>query len=151
MTEHGQGDEELLAELGAALREAEDVPDWFLDTARAAFEWHALDAELAMLTHDSATTPEPAGSRAEPLSLRSLTFAGRETTIGIEVGPDALHGQVAPPQAGEMEIRPREGRPTTVPVDEDGWFVVSPKPAGTFRFFFRSTGGQVVVTGWTTL
>jgi hypothetical protein len=138
MAEHEPDDERLLAELSAALREAEDVPDWFLDAAKTAFELRALDTELAMLTHDSATTPELAGARAEPLSVRSLTFSGRETTIGIEVDPDALHGQVAPPRAGEL-------------VDEHGWFVVRPKPAGAFRLFFRSDGGQVVLTGWTTL
>jgi hypothetical protein len=151
MAEHEPDDERLLAELSAALREAEDVPDWFLDAAKTAFELRALDTELAMLTHDSATTPELAGARAEPLSVRSLTFSGRETTIGIEVDPDALHGQVAPPRAGELEIRSRDGATTPVPVDEHGWFVVRPKPAGAFRLFFRSDGGQVVLTGWTTL
>ena len=83
--------------------------------------------------------------------MREPRFSGRETTIGIEVDPDALRGQIAPPQAGEMEIRPRDGRPVKVPVDEDGWFVVRPKPAGAFRLFFRSAGGQVVRTGWTTV
>jgi hypothetical protein len=148
MADHEQDDERLLAELGAALHEADDVPEWFLDTARSALEWYTLDAELAMLTHDSATTPELAGARAEPLSVHSLTFSGPETTIAVEVDPDALRGQVAPRRAGEMELRPRDGRIVKVPVDEDGWFEVRPKPAGAFRLLFRSVDGQVVLTGW---
>lgn len=151
MPDDRNADEELLAELGAAVHAAAEVPEWFLDTARQAFEWRAFDAERAALTHDSAVEPELAGARAEPLSVRSLTFSGRELTIGLEVDPDALHGQVAPPRAGTIEIRSRGGTTTTVAVDEDGWFAIRPKPAGAFRLLFRGADGHVVLTEWTTL
>lgn len=47
-------DEELLAELGAALRTAEEVPAGFVNAGKAAFAWRGVDAELAALTFDSA-------------------------------------------------------------------------------------------------
>lgn len=151
MAEQWKSDEELLAELRAALRAEAEVPAWFTEAGKAALEWRSLDAELATLTEDSATTPEPAGARAEPLSVRSLTFTGREVAIAIEVGPDELHGQIAPPRAGELEVRPRRGAVRKLPVDELGWFVVRPKPTGAFRLCFRSAGGPVVLTDWVTL
>jgi hypothetical protein len=151
MVEHWESDEELLAGLRAALRAEAEVPAWFAETGKAALEWRALDAELATLTEDSATTAEPAGARAERLSVRSLTFTGRDVTIGIEADPDELHGQIAPPQAGQIEVRPRRGVVRKVSVDDLGWFVVRPKPAGAFRLCFRSAGGHVVLTDWMTL
>ncbi len=151
MAERWRSDEELLADLRAALDAEAEVPGWFVETGKAALDWRSLDAELATLTEDSATAAEPAGARAEPLSVRSLTFTGREIAIGIEVDPDELHGQLAPPQPGEIEVHPRRGQVRRVPVDDLGWFVVRPKPAGAFRLLFRGAGGHVVVTGWTTL
>jgi len=148
MAEDRDTDEELLSELGAAMHRAAVVPAWFLDTASTAFEWHQLNIDLAVVTQDSATEPELAGARADPLSVRSMTFTGRAVTIGLEIDRDAVHGQVAPPQAGTIEIRARDGVSTTVAVDEDGWFAVRPKPAGAFRLLFRSDGGHSVLTDW---
>ncbi|WP_290062249.1 hypothetical protein [Amycolatopsis solani] len=150
MAEQWESDEELLADLRAALQAEAEVPAWFSETGKAALEWRGLDGELATLTEDSATTA-PAGARAEPASLRSLTFTGREVTIGIEVDADELHGQIAPPRAGEIEVRPRRGPVRRLPVDELGWFAIRPKPAGAFRLCFTSAGGHVVLTEWTTV
>ncbi|MGW3960941.1 hypothetical protein ACWED2_14070 [Amycolatopsis sp. NPDC005003] len=141
-------DEELLAELHAAMVSAAAVPDWFLDTANAAFAWHRLNVELAVLTADSAAEPEPAGARAEPLAVRSLTFSGRAVTIELEIEPGAVHGQVLPPQAGTVELRGRRGTPAPVAVDDDGWFAIRPRPTGVFRLVFRSAAGHSVLTDW---
>jgi hypothetical protein len=43
------------------------------------------------------------------------------------------------------------GATTAVPVDEDGWFAIRPKPAGAFRLLFRGADGHVVLTEWATL
>lgn len=151
MADYWTDDEELLAELGEALRTAREVPASFIEAGKSAFSWRDVDAELAALTQDTAVTPELAGIRAEPLSTRALTFAGAETSIEIEVAPDALHGQVVPPQAGELEVRPRAGDTRAVPVDDVGWFVVKPKPVGLFRLRLRTVAGKTVITDWTTL
>ncbi|MGW4060013.1 hypothetical protein ACWEGE_17125 [Amycolatopsis sp. NPDC004747] len=149
MPEQHDADEELLAELHAAMTAAAAVPDWFRDTANTAFTWHRLNVELAVLTEDSAREPELAGARAEPLAVRSLTFSGRAVTIELEIEPDAVHGQVLPPQPGTVEIRARRGTPAPVAVDDDGWFAIRPRPTGVFRLMFRSARGHSVLTDWT--
>lgn len=143
-------DEELLAELEAALRTSAEVPAEFVAAGKAAFAWRGVDAEIAALTFDSAGG-ELVGTRADSASVRALTYSAAEVTLEVEVGPDALHGQVVPPQAGELDVRLRDGSTMTVPVDAVGWFVVRPKPAGTFRLRLRTSGGKTVLTDWTSL
>jgi len=144
-------DDELLSELGEAVRAAEEVPASFVAAGRAAFAWRNLDAELAALTYDSATSGVLAGTRSEPAALRALTFVARELTIELEVTPDALLGQVVPPQAGELELLGRDGSARTASVDEIGWFAVRPAPVGMFRLRLRTADGASVLTEWTTL
>ncbi|WP_370948374.1 hypothetical protein AB5J62_12515 [Amycolatopsis sp. cg5] len=140
-------DEELLTELEAALRTADEVPAEFVTAGKTAFTWRGIDAEL---TFDSAGA-ELVGTRADSASVRALTYTAAEVTLEVEVGPDALHGQVVPPQAGEIDVRLRDGGTTTVQVDAVGWFVVRPKPAGTFRLRLRTADGKTVLTDWTSL
>ncbi|MEU5262758.1 hypothetical protein [Amycolatopsis sp. NPDC021455] len=150
MADHWSSQEELLAELGEALRSAQEVPAGFVEAGKAAFSWRDLDAELATLSHDSAAA-RPAGVRADAAPLRALTFSGRDFTIELEVGSGDLHGQVVPAQPGELDVETREGTVLTVPVDEVGWFVVRPKPAGRFRLRVRIRSGHIVLTDWTTV
>ncbi|MDT5038518.1 MAG: hypothetical protein QOE03_3703 [Micromonosporaceae bacterium] len=147
-------DDELLRALGGALRAGQEVPQRFVEMGRAAYTWHDIDAELATLTFDSATAAHErmlATTRAEPAALRSLTFAAGRLSLHLEVTNDALHGQVVPAQPGEIELRPADGPPTSIEVDEVGWFVVRPVPTGTFRLRCQTTSGTLVITDWITL
>jgi hypothetical protein len=146
-------DEELLAALRGALRAGAAVPERFVETGKAAYAWHNIDAELAALTFDSADADHGllATVRAEPASLRALTFATARLSIHLEVTGDGLHGQVVPAQSGRIELRPAEGESTSVDVDEVGWFVVAPVPAGAFRLRCQTEGGTLIVTDWITL
>ncbi len=146
-------DDELLATLGDALRYASDVPHRFIDAGKAAYAWHDIDAELAALTYDSAAdTREYAPATREQLApLRALTFVSSQLSIHIEVTNEALHGQVVPEQSGEIELRPADGPPTTIGVDEVGWFVIRPIPTGSFRLRCRAADGTTVRTNWITL
>jgi hypothetical protein len=146
-------EEELLAELREALQSAREVPERFVNAGKSAFLWHDINAELATLSYDSATAVETAGLRAGAAPLRALTFSGPAFTIEIEVGPDALHGQVVPPQPAELDIetRPPGGTPATVPVDAVGWFVIRPRPTKRFRLRLRTESGHAVITDWATL
>jgi hypothetical protein len=47
--------------------------------------------------------PEPA-TRAPRAASRELTFVSGELKIHIQVTAAALHGQVVPPQRGEIEV-----------------------------------------------
>jgi hypothetical protein len=147
-------DEQLLADLHDALRDADAVPARFVEVGKAAFAWRTVDAELAELVHDSAdadATAALAGTRAGPTALRTLSFSVGPTSIEVELTPDALQGQVIPPQTGEVDVQHRDGTERTVPVDEDGWFVCHPCPTGFVRLRLRRAGGQPVITVWTTL
>src|SRR6266480_109648 len=97
-----QDDELFLATVRNAL---EPVPESFLIAGKAAFAWHNSDAELAALTYDSARDAlAGAGTRAEPASLRSLTFDAEDLTIELEIIDDVLHGQLVPAHAGTVEV-----------------------------------------------
>ncbi|WP_238010913.1 hypothetical protein KZZ52_03675 [Dactylosporangium sp. AC04546] len=140
-------DDSLLEELGAAVRDAAQVPESFRAAGRAAFAWRNVDAELASLTEDLAAT----GTRAEPAALRAFTFAAREVSIEVEVTADALVGQVVPPRPGRIELRTGTGAVATADVDEVGWFAFRPLPTGMFRLYLQTPDGSQILTEWVTL
>jgi hypothetical protein len=142
-------DEQLLQELGSAVRDAARVPESFLAAGRAAFAWRNVDAELAALTHDS--TAAPAGTRQESAPLRAFTFAARELSIEVEVADNALLGQIVPPRPGRIELRAGDGTIRTADVDEVGWFTLRPLPTGMFRLYLQTAEGAQILTEWMTL
>ena len=148
----GMHDEHLLEVLRDAMKARQAVPAHFVETAKNAYAWHNIDAELAQLTYDSqAETKEPAFVRSEAASIRALTFTSARLSLELEVGENSLIGQVIPPQAGTLETHTKAGL-TTSRVDESGYFAVEPIPASPFRLRFQTAGGGVdVVTGWITL
>jgi hypothetical protein len=144
-------DDELFAALGEAVRARREVPARFVEMGKAAFTWHSVDAELAALAYDSADGELVGGTRAEPAELRALTFVASRLTIEIEVTPDALLGQLVPPQQGAVELHGRDGVATTTRADEVGWFAIRPLPSGLFRLRVRPEGGSAVITEWAML
>ena len=147
----GWDDEQLLTALGEAIKARETVPSWFVQTGKNAYAWHNVDAELAQLTYDSRTdADEMAVARSETATIRALTFTSAHLSIELEVADGSLFGQVVPPQAGTLETRTKAGM-TTAPVDETGFFTVTPIPVGPFLLRFGTTDGAYVMTGWITL
>lgn len=146
-------DEQLLEYLGDAVRSLAEVPDRFLQVGKEAFVWRTIDgelADLADLAYDSSLT-ELAGARGNHATVRTLTFATSQLTIEVEATPDALRGQLVPPQPGELEMRGRDGPIATVEIDEVGWFVLTTIPADPFQLVVRTDSGIAVRTGWITL
>jgi len=151
MTDRTWDDDHLLAMLREALRDAESVPPEFIEAGKAAYAWRTIDLELAALTYDSALDGEAlsGGTRAEPATLRSLTFTCVEMTIELEVTDDALVGQITPARAGEsVVVRVGSSEYAPVTTDEVGFFVVRPVPADPFRLLIRTSAGLAVLTGW---
>jgi hypothetical protein len=145
-------DEQLLAALREAVRARQAVPAWFVDTAKSAYAWHNIDAELAQLTYDSeADLDRAAAVRSETASIRALTFTSPHLTLELEVTENSLVGQIIPPRAGTLEAQTRPGVTTTTTVDEIGCFAVEPIPDGPFRLRCRTADGIDVLTGWITL
>ena len=150
MSSHAWDDDDhLFASLKEALREAERVPPEFVQGARAAYAWHDLDAELAALTYDSSIAERRPVSvmRTEDASLRALTYATRDLTIEVEITPDALLGQVLPPQPGRATIHLPTGPGGEARIDEMGFFAVRPVPGSSFRLCCATTAGLTVMTG----
>lgn len=142
-------DEGLLADLGAALRARREVPDRLVQIGKEAFAWHQVDVELAGLIYDSASCTPLAGSRAGPGDRRALTFVTAELTIELEVAPDALSGQLVPPQQGTVDVHTKDGSAASAEADEVGWFVVRPRPSGLCCLRVSTADGRQVRTEWT--
>ena len=142
-------DDPLLAELAAALRARQAVPDRFVELGRSAFDFRDTVAELAALTQDSVTL---AGTRADQrATLRSLTFVAGDTAIEVELTATGLAGQVVPPRAGHIEVLTPAGPFAEAEVDEVGWFSIEPPPTGPTRLHLRTEDGTAIRTEWTTL
>jgi hypothetical protein len=147
----GWDDEQLMEALRESMRARQAVPDWFIETAKSAYAWHNIDAELAQLTYDSHNDKEAAAVvRSEAASIRALTFTSAHLSIELEVTAGSLLGQIIPPRSGTIEVHTKTGV-TSSPVDEIGCFSLAPLPAGPFRLRCRTTDGTEVLTGWITL
>jgi hypothetical protein len=136
--------------LQASLKEAmaEAVPRAFVDAGKSTYTWHSIDVELAALTYDSAAEASVAGIRADSAALRALTFASADVTIELEVAPDAVFGQVVPPQGGSIVVHAAGLQVAVAEIDETGYFVIRPIPPEPFRLLCRTTVGVDVMTGW---
>jgi hypothetical protein len=70
-------DDQLLGALGAAMGARRTVPVKFVQTARNAYAWHDIDADLARLSHDRdpdflpRVTPPPESPGTAPWPARS--------------------------------------------------------------------------------
>ncbi len=144
-------DDALLAELGKAMRAEREVPRDFIEAGKTAFTWHSIDAELAALTFDSAAPAAVAAVRAEQASPRFLTFTSADLTIELEIGTDAIIGQIVPPLAGHADACPARGAAVSAVTDEIGCFIIRPRPASPFRLHFHTDNGVSVLTTWITL
>jgi len=151
----GWDDEQLMAALREAIKARQAVPSWFVETAKNAYAWHNIDAELVQLTYDSESDQDKAAVvRSENASIRALTFTSAHLSVELEVTKGSLLGQISPPWTGTLEIQTQthtSAGVTTSPVDEIGWFVVEPIPASPFRLRFHATNGIDVLTDWITL
>ena len=142
-------DDELLEVLKDAMTVAREMSRGFVDAGKAAYAWRTIDAELAALTYDSAWDADQldTATRAENATLRALTFASGGLTIELEVTPEALLGQIAPAQAGVVSVRVDTQETASAQIDEVGFFIIRPVPAGSFRLLCSTDSGESVLTG----
>jgi hypothetical protein len=138
-------DDDLLAALGEAMREEDDVPPRVLTTGKGLFALYSLEADLAAL---EAGDKQLVGARSAATAVRELDLTSGDLTIHLEISARAISGQVVPPQAGEVDLQTPAGRPLRAEVDELGWFTVSPAPREDFRLLFLGAGGARALTDW---
>jgi hypothetical protein len=142
-------DDELLAELRDALREAREVPDSFIAAGKAAFTWRTVDADLAVVASDSSTL---AGTRTQSAMIRSMTFVAANLAIEIEVTDDAIAGQLVPPRQARIDVQYRDSTPRTTATDDVGWFNVRlPRRVRAFRISVTLPDDTTVITPWVNL
>lgn len=148
MSEPVDHDEQLLAELGEAIRVYDGPPNDVIAAAKDLFTWRTVDAELASLTFDSLLDDEPAAVRSTAVAPRVLTFEADGLAVEVEVDLDPerrLVGQLVPAQTAEIELITPQGT-ARVATDHLGRFVV-PLPAEPCRVTLRVVvGADRVVT-----
>lgn len=141
-------DDELLAALGRALREADPVPGPVTEFAKAGFGWRTIDAELAELVFDSASE-ELVGVRSED-DTRQVTFRAPGVEIEVAVlaeGARRIIGQLVPPQQAEIELR-YNGESRSTQSDHLGRFTFHEVPTGPISLRCDLGDNQTVQTDW---
>lgn len=147
------GDDALVARLRAVAAEADPVPADVRALASAAFALRDLDAELAVLVHDSATRDrELAGVRGDDdvrllsydaaalgIELQVVARGDRRDVMGQVVG--TATSVVLETGVGEQEVSP----------DAFGIFRAEDLAPGRVRVRVGTPGGLTVRTPWTVL
>ena len=146
-----RSDDQLMAELVAAIEAGDPVPAAVTAAAKASYTWRTVDAELAELVFDSASE-ELAGVRGGEESTRQVTFRAPGVEIEVAVlseGARRIIGQLVPPQQAEIELRYGSDA-RTVRSDHLGRFTFHDVPVGpiSLRCTFGDDDAQVVQTDW---
>jgi len=152
MAKFDHSDDDLMAELSAAVAEERLVPADAVDDARGAFQLRAVDQEFALLTmlYDSLLDQEALVRGASRASVRTLTFQRGELSLEIEVTADNIVGQVIPQQVAHVTLTTRQAALGSTDTDEWGSFMM-PRPAvGSVRLIW-STASEKLVTDWFSL
>lgn len=148
-------DDPELLEIENRLRQIADVldepPSIVAELARAAFETRDLDAELAVLTADSAFDDlELVRSvQAEP---RMVSFETDSITVELQidqVGEQLTVRGLVVGAVGEVVLDSGDQR-TSAQLDDRGWFLVEGVPAGALRLRLHGVDGGNVTTEWIT-
>jgi hypothetical protein len=144
-----ESDEELLARLGALIQRVDPVPEHLVAAARASGSWRGLEAELALLTYDSASRSEELvgvrGGQGRLLSFRSDTVA---VDLEILPGGGGMVGEIAGPRRARVEVR-HSGGSLQESADDLGRFRVRHVPEGLVRLEITDEEtARVTRTAW---
>jgi hypothetical protein len=139
-------DDRLLDELRAALQKAGSPTPTMTAAGHAAYSWGSVDAELAALTHDSATD-DLAAVRGPSASPRALVFTGAQVSVEVEWTETSLAGQLVPPTSGEVTLWGPDGQLAAASADELGCFDFERPPSGLVRLRCRMPSG-LLLTDW---
>ena len=151
------GDSDLLARLGDAVRSVDPIPSGLTDRIVFALAFDELLTE-ATTAVETATLAEVdlAGARGEQRTgrLRSLEVTARGLTAMLSIGPDAdggghrVDGWLAadriPGHAWTAILRIGGRRRRDTSVDADGRFVLTGVPSGMVQLVFTSDGPSAV-------
>ena len=150
-------DDELMAELAAAVEEEAAVSDRRRDAARAAFTWRTIDAELAELLHDSALDAGAAVRSASGADggPRMLSFRRAAVTLEVEVDGQEVLGEVVE-DGGDatgpatVTLQRPDAEDRTTETDASGFFRFDGVGPGSVRFVVARAGWSLT-TPWATI
>ena len=144
-------DDDLMAELGAALRE-EQVQEGIIRAGQAAFAWRTVDAELEIIGLDTASALAGTGQvRGDHSGFpRTLFFHGERVSVEVEIDDAGLMGQLTPPGPGQVTLITADGPQASVSTDEVGGFILPQPGCGPMRLKC-TLGADHFLTEWTTL
>ena len=147
MSEH-TNDAKLLDALRRAFEQIDPPPEHVIASARQAFLWRALDAELAELVYDSRA--QQAALVRGPDTTREMTFRAPGIEVEVMVFSErqrSLVGQVVPAQAADVELL-HSGGSTTAQTDSLGRFVFERVAPGPIKLIVvTATGARVQTEG----
>ena len=147
-------DDELMAELAAAVAEEDAVSERRRTAARAAFTWRTVDVELAELLHDSALDAG-AAVRSGSDGPRTLSFRRAAVTRAVEVDGETVLGEVIDEAAGDaapaaVTLQRPDADDRSVEADASGFFRFDGVAPGPVRFVVVRAGWSLT-TPWATL
>ena len=142
---HDGRDDELLAELGEALRQAGRPTETMTAAAEAAFAWRTIDAELAALTYDS--LEDEAVLVRDGGGPRSLTFEGGGISVEIEHTAEGLVGQLVPPVRGRLTLWAPGGALDETSTNDLGCFSFTGARRGPVRLRCVTVSAELI-TEW---
>ncbi len=135
-----------MEELRAALRHAGAPTPAMRAAGEAAFSWRTVDAELAVLSEESAAA-ESALVRGAPAGPRTLEFRGAHLAVEFEETETGLVGQLVPPTEGRITLLGPGGDLGRATADELGCFTLD-HPRGDLVRVRCETPDGTLVTEW---
>ena len=146
--DRSQADQDLLAELSAAVRAAA-LAGTVAEHGRGAYAWHSIDQDLAWLSFDSSAEPVRA-LRAQPGQARVLIYTATPLSLELELMADHVVGQIVPPGPGRVVVETADGTTLQAEADDLGFFDFTGMPRGSVRLRCETLTGRLV-TDWVCL
>jgi hypothetical protein len=148
MSRRWAADDDILADVGAALRSLGSTPESVCAAGLRAFAMRgaAGGAALAPISYDSLLDGAQLRDTTAP---RTLEFETAVLSVEIAVSHDGLVGQLIPPAEGTVEMITLESEIGT-PTDALGCFSLPLPPPGPVRFRCHAAGAQMI-TDWVRL
>jgi hypothetical protein len=145
-------DQQLLADLGEAVRAVRGMSDQVAERGREALTtWSSLDDELLLACVSFDSLYESTGVvRSESGAGRLLVFSAEPLSVELEVGPGGIVGQVVPPASAQVQLETADGTVRQTAADELGFFTLEAIPSGPVRLRC-DTATSKLVTRWVEL
>lgn len=142
-------DDQLLGELGEALRSAGPINDDDLAQAMGAFAWRTIDDELALaaLVYDSSIQERELVRGESAPGERKLIFEADTVSVEVDATPDALIGRIVPPGRADISLLTSHGAVGETTADDMGSFMLSSAPSEPVRLLCRTATARLV-TDW---